>query len=120
MKLDDINRSIDLLKTLQDYLNGLEYNISSYSNQILVKVLPILQDEKIRLENSGVEINCPKIKIFTNLDAKNNKQTVEEYMNYCLRELVINNYKIIEYGKIDEQYADDNTRVIYFYIKYTD
>lgn len=120
MKLDDINKSIDLLKTLQNYLNGLEYNVSSYSNQILVKVLPILQDEKARLESSNVEINCPKIKIFTNQDAKNNKQTVEEYMNYCLRELVVNNYKIIEYGKIDEQYADDNTRIVYFFIKYTD
>lgn len=119
MKARDIEEIQKFLSEIKDFSNKQDYNTFTFINQRIVKILPILDTELKRLELTNVEMNCPKIKIFTNRNAKESKQTVEEYMNERLKELVLDDYKIIDYGKLDETFEDDNTRTIYFYIKYT-
>jgi hypothetical protein len=115
-EVEDLQKLITEIKTISDKL---DYNTSSAINQRVVKIIPILNTELARLDSSGVEVNCPKILIFTNSDAKQSKMTVQDYMNQKLSELVLNDYIILDYGKLDEEYADDNTRIIYMFIKYT-
>ena len=119
MKLQDIDnlqKYVDEIKLISDKL---DYNTSSAINKCITKIAPLIKDERNRLESSNVDIDFPKLKIFTNREAKEHKMTVQDYMNYNLRELVINQYKIIDFGKLDEEYEDDNSRTIYMYIKYT-
>lgn len=119
MKKIDIEQIQTQLEEIKAYMDKQDYNSSTYINQRIIKIRPILEAEIRRMDRDDIEVHTPKILIFTNREAKQNKKTVQEYMNYKLHELVINDYKIIDYGKLDEAYEDDNTRTIYLFIKYT-
>ena len=119
MKIKDIENIQSWLKDIKSVSDKQSYNVSSEINKSLVKIIPILNDEYNRLTDNHIDIDCPRICIFTNRDAKEYKQTVQDYMNNKLRELVSNDFKIIDFGKLDESFEDDNSRTIYFYIKYT-
>lgn len=119
MKVKDIENIQMWLEELKEFANKQDYNSFTYINQRLIKILPILETEYNRLVDNDMELDFPKIMIFTNLEAKQNKMTVQEYINFKLKELVINGCKIIDYGKLDEEYNDDNSRLLYFYIKYS-
>lgn len=114
--IDNLQKYVDEIKVISDKL---DYNTSSAINKNITKIIPLLKEERNRLESSNVDIDFPRIKIFTNREAIEHKMTVQDYMNYNLQELVVNEYKIIDFGKLDEEYEDDNSRTIYLYIKYT-
>lgn len=119
MKLNDILHIKTLLNDIKQISDAQAYSVSSAINQKLVQITPILDVEQQRMETDNVSINCPKILIFTNRDAISSDMTVQDYMNLKLQEIVINSNKVIDYGKLDEEIEDDNTRTIYMYIKYT-
>lgn len=117
VELEDIMRN---LKEISNVSSRQDYNTSTAINKLINQINPIIKAEYDRLDKDKVDINCPKILIFTNRDALKIKMLVQDYMNDKLKELVIGGYKIIDYGKLDEEIMDDNTRTLYFYIKYTD
>lgn len=119
MKLKDVENIQRWLNDIKAVADKESYNLSTEINRSVVKIMPILKEEQERLNDNHIEINCPKILIFTNRDAKEYKKTVQDYMNQKLQELVSNDFKIIDFGKMDEEFEDDNSRTIYFYIKYT-
>lgn len=119
MKIKDLEEIKEQISEIKSISDKLDYVTSTAINQRLIKITPFINDELNRLNLAGVEINGPKILIFTNRDAKNEKLTVQEYMNKKLNELTVADYKIIDFGKMDEEFEDDNTRTIYFFIKYT-
>lgn len=115
-------QDLELMKLNVDEIKAFaekqDYNSYTYINQRLVKIVKVIDDEMNRLTSNGDDMTLPKIAIFTNQDARDNNMKVDEYMNMRLRELVVNGCKIFDFGKLDEQYLDDNTRILYFYIKY--
>lgn len=119
MKIKDVENIQKWLDDIKVVADKESYNVSSAINKSLVKILPLLKEEHERLSDNHIEVNCPKIYIFTNRDAKEYKQTVQDYMNNKLQGLVSNDFKILDFGKMDEEFEDDNSRTIYFYIKYT-
>lgn len=119
MKIKDLEEIKKLVGEIKSISDKLDYATSSSINQRIIKIIPLLNGELERLNSAGVEINGPKILIFTNRDAKNEKMTVQDYMNKKLNEISLADFKVIDFGKIDEEFEDDNTRTIYFYIKYT-
>ena len=119
MKIREIENIQNWLNDIKVIADRQSYNISSDINKSIVKIMPLLKEEKDRLQDNHIEINCPKILIFTNKEAKEYKQTVQDYMNSKLQGLVSNGFRIIDYGKMDESFEGDNSRLVYFYIKYT-
>ena len=120
MKKEELENIMTNLKSITNIASKQDYNTSTAINKLVNQINPIIKAEYDRLDKDKVEINCPKILIFTNRDALKIKMLVQDYMNDKLKELVIGGYKIIDYGKLDEEIMDDNTRTLYFYIKYTD
>ena len=49
----------------------------------------------------------------------NENMTVQDYMNSKLKDFVNQDFKIMDFGKLDETFEDDNSRTLYFYIKYS-
>lgn len=119
MKLQDISNAKIWLEELRDFANKQDYNTFTYINQRLVKLMPILELEYNRLKSDNLSVNCPQIYIFTNRDALNANMTVQDYMNLKLKDFVNNDFTIMDFGKLDETFEDDNSRTIYFYIKYS-
>lgn len=115
-ELEEIKKLLDEIKSVGDKL---DYKTSTAINQRLIKINPAINGEIERLTKQGVDVESPKILIFTNKEAKQQHITVQDYMNKKLAEIVLDDYKVIDYGKLDEEIEDDNTRTIYFYIKYT-
>ena len=120
MRISDIRNIKDLICEIKEFTNTMDYNTSSYINERIVKILPLLEEEEKRLENTDTTITSPKICIFTATQAINDADTVESYMNNKLRELVINGYKVIDYGRLDTIKDEDGKSEIYLFIKYTD
>lgn len=119
MKIKEVEDIKKLLADIKSISDGLDYNTSTAINQKLIKITPVLNSELNRLEAQGVDVTGPKILIFTNKEVKQNKMSIQDYMNKQLNNLVLADYKVIDYGKLDEYYEDDNTRIVNFYIKYT-
>ncbi len=115
-ELEEIKKLLGEIKAVGDKL---DYATSTAINQRLIKVNPVINNEIDRLTKQGVDVVSPKILIFTNREAKQEHTTIQDYMNKKLAEIVLDDYKVIDYGKLDEEIEDDNTRTVYFYIKYT-
>ena len=119
MKIQDISNAQIMLEELRDFANKQDYNTFTFINQRLVKLIPMLEAEYNRLQTNIVVANCPQICIFTNRDAMNENMTVQDYMNSKLKDFVNQDFKIMDFGKLDETFEDDNSRTLYFYIKYS-
>lgn len=113
MKKVDLENAITSLKELKSFTDRLEYNTSTFVNQKLMTVFPVLQAEYDRLDNDKVVINCPKLLIVGSKDVTT-KQTLTDFVNDKLQELVMNDYKIIDYGL----WGRSNEEIL-IYIKYT-
>ena len=74
--------------------------------------------EEIKRQISEIKSISDKLDYVTSTAINQN-----EYSNFLiannLNELTVAEYKIIDFGKMDEEFEDDNTRTIYFFIKYT-
>lgn len=110
MKRTEVVEAIENLKQIKQITDKEEYLISSAVNQRYNKIINILDNELKRMDASGVEVNSPAIKLL-----KHNPEsdtTFTDAINKELQQLVLNNYKIIDYGII----GNDSTEA---FIKYT-
>lgn len=111
MKKNDVELVINTLKDIKCITDKLDFKTSSHINQLLIKIMPIMENEVKRLDDNNIEITCPKLLI---LDEESVEvgQTMAECINIKLTELVQNGFKIIDFGMYDiENYVG--------YIKYT-
>lgn len=115
MKKQDLELIQEQLKQIKDISDRLDYNTSSSINQKLVKITPVVKTELERLNTEKITINCPK---FMTLISSYDK--VDEDMNKKLQELVVNDYKIIDFGIFKTCDGTANkSEYVRLFIKYT-
>jgi len=117
MKKSEIEQSIKILKDLKKSTEKLDFNTSVLVNQHVMGILPILEKEYARLDEDKIELNCPELKIIgvdTTLET-NKKEKLADEINRVMRELVSEEYKIVDYGIVSPVLNN----VMYAYIKYT-
>lgn len=110
-ELEDIKTAI---KDLQEFCNQQDYNTTTFINKRINIILPKIQKELDRMDNTKIEINCPKLLLITSDEAYAAETTLTEYVNKQLQELVLNEYKIIDYG-----IWNSTESKLFIYIKYT-
>lgn len=110
MKKQELETVVKELKEIKDLTDRQEYVVSSYANQRFINIFPILDKELKRLSTEKIEVNCPALLLISVEEANKSKQTVTDYINKKLQELVLQEYKIIDYGIYNENLL---------YIKYT-
>lgn len=113
MRKTDVEKIIDALNTIKNYTNKMDFKSSTFINQQLIQIQPILNKELDRLENDNIEINSPKLLLLStkDLDAE---QTLVDLANIRMSELVENNYKIIDFGIYETKMQE-----MFIFIKYT-
>ena len=115
MKKTDVEDMVNRLVEVRDFASKkLDYNSSTYINQQLIKIIPVLNAEYERLNNEKVVINSPKLLVLGTEDVDTD-QTLIDFANTKMSELVENNYKILDFGL----YSSNNGKTS-VYIKYTD
>ena len=116
MKKLDLENMIKELQELKKYSDeNLNYNQSVIINKYIIDVIPKLKNEYERMDKDKITVNCPQLFLIKaeNPFAKFEGKTLTEYLNDKLKEYILNNYKIIDYGVMPQ------TNGIYAYIKYT-
>lgn len=100
MKKQELEQIIDDLKAIKNLTDKEEYLVSKEANQHFIKILPILNKELERMDTSKVEVNCPAIMIIKMEQSFQGKSkfTLTDCINSRLEELVLNDYKIIDFG----------------------
>lgn len=114
MRKADIEEMLKNCNTIKDISNKQNYNVSSAINQNLVKVINKLKEEYDRMDKDKITLNCPAIILIKASDLQYKEQSLSDYINNKIKELVMNNYKIIDYG-----ISGINGNQIYAFIKYT-
>ena len=110
MKKQELELAISSLKDIKTITDKQEYNVSTLVNIKYNDIIKILDKELKRLDTNGVEVNCPKIIIME--AQKGSTTTFTEVINKKLENLILNDYKIIDYGFIGND-------ITHAYIKYT-
>lgn len=115
MKKQDIEMLQKYVDEIKQVSDKLDYNTSSAINQRIVKITPLLKSELDRVDNNKIEIDCPQIIVIKSNEIMNKKEnkSITDYMNNKLKELVLNEYKIIDFGIVP------NGQEVYAFIKYT-
>lgn len=115
MKKQDIEMLQKYVDEIKQVSDKLDYNTSSAINQRIVKITPLLKSELDRVDNNKIEIDCPQIIVIKSNEVMNRKEnkSITDYMNNKLKELVLNEYKIIDFGIVP------NGQEVYAFIKYT-
>lgn len=113
MKKSDIELIIDRINDIKDFTNTLDFNTSRFINQQVIQIMPILKSELDRLDDSKITINSPRLLAFCAKDI-NSEQSLIDFANNKMSELVENNYKILDFGLYEG--SEHN---MYVYIKYT-
>ena len=114
MKKSDVELVINTINNIKDFTNKLDFNTSKFINQQVIQIMPILKAELERLENTKTTINSPRLLVFCTKDI-DTEQTLIDFANSKMAELVENNFKIIDFGLYE-----NITQEMYIYIKYTD
>lgn len=114
MKKVDVEKVIEVINNIKDFTKTMDFKTSTYINQQVIQIQPILAKELERLENEKVVINSPRLLLFSTKDL-DGEQTLVDLANTKMSELVENNYKIIDFGLYNNE-----TQEMYVYIKYTD
>lgn len=114
MRKSDVEMVLDTIKLISDYTKTMDFKTSSYINQQVVKIVPVLENEVKRLETEKTVINSPKILLIGTEDLTG-EQTLVDTANLKMSELVENGYKIVDFGLFNGKISD-----LYVYIKYTD
>lgn len=97
MKKTEIETAITAVNNIKNISNVLDYNTSSKINQNIINILPVLTKELERLNNDGVDIRCPQLKIITVQMANDTNQSLEEYTNSFLQQISENSGEIIDF-----------------------
>lgn len=113
MKKIDVENVINVLNNIKDFTKTMDFKTSTYINQQVISVVPVLEEEIQRLNNEKITINSPKLLLIRTEDLTSG-QTLVDVLNTTLSELVENNFKIIDFG------VQDSTSGMYAYVKYTD
>ena len=79
----------------------------------LVKIIPLLQNELTKMNRDNYDITSPMIAEITQKDCEDTHQSMQDFMNNYMAELVDNDLTIIDFGI---NYIDSNTKI--GYIKY--
>lgn len=114
MRKTDIDDMLKACDNIRNISNKQNYNVSSIINQNLVKVTTKLKEEFERMDKDKLTINCPAIILIKASDLQYQEMSLSDYINNKMKELVMNNYKIIDFGISN---VDNN--FIYAFIKYT-
>lgn len=114
MKKIEVEEMLKICDNIQNISNKQSYNVSSAINQNLVKIKNTLKEEYNRMDNDKITINCPGIILIKASDLQYKEQSLSDYINNKMKELVMNNYKIIDFG-----ISGINGNQIYAFIKYT-
>lgn len=93
MKKQELEDMIKSLNNIKDIINKENYNLSSAVNMNLIHVVPNLEKELERMNTEKVVINCPSLKLIDNDD-----DNLEKKLNEAIKELVLQDYKIIDFG----------------------
>ena len=112
MKKQDIELCIEALNNIRAISDKQIYNVSSAINKEIIKIRPVLEEEHKRMNEEKIVINCPAIMFIGTSEIDFNKNSLSEFINKKLQELVLNDKKIIDYGLSDKD-------GILAYIKYT-
>ena len=111
IEVEDILTQLKEIKTISDRQS---FNVSSAINPRLVKVINSLEKEYDRMDQDKITLNCPAILLIKANDLVYENMTLSDYINSKIKELVMNGYKIIDFGISNIQNNE-----IYAYIKYT-
>ena len=113
MRKADLEKSIEDLEALREIAARQDYNTSVAINQKLVKIIPLLQNELTKMNRDNYDITSPMIAEITQKDCEDTHQSMQDFMNNYMAELVDNDLTIIDFGI---NYIDSNTKI--GYIKY--
>lgn len=113
MRKTDLEKSIEDLEVLREIAARQDYNTSVAINQKLVKIIPLLQNELTKMNRDNYDITSPMIVEITQKDCEDTHQSMQDFMNNYMAELVDNDLTIIDFGI---NYIDSNTKI--GYIKY--
>lgn len=114
MKKLEVEEMLKTCENIRNISNKQNYNISTAINQQLNKIINKLKEEYNRMDADKITINCPAIILIKASDLQYQEMSLSDYMNNKMKELVMNNYKIIDFGISS---VDNN--LIYAFIKYT-
>lgn len=113
MRKTELEKSIEDLEVLREIAAKQDYNTSVAINQKLVKIIPLLQNELTKMNRDNYDITSPMIVEITQKDCEDTHQSMQDFMNNYMAELVDNDLTIIDFGI---NYIDSNTKI--GYIKY--
>lgn len=99
MKKQELEQAINDLKGIKEVSDKQDYLVSSAINVKYNAVLNVLDKELRRMSTEKVEVNCPKILLLEH--NQKGKTTFTDSINSKLQELVLADYKIIDYGVFD-------------------
>lgn len=91
IELEEIKQG---LMEIQEITNKQEYLVSSYVNQRLAKMYPLIDKEIHRMESTGVEVNCLKVLIMHY--KPDSKISFTDLINTEIAKLTQNDYKVID------------------------
>lgn len=94
MKIKELEEVINNLQSVKEITDRLNYNQSSMINKSLMPALNTLQTEYDRMASNKIEIDCPCIKLIKITDTSE----AEDTLNYEIEQLVLNGFKIIDFG----------------------
>lgn len=114
MKKNDLELVLHHLREVKKIGDLQNYNLSTSINQNLMKVFPILEAEQKRMDTEKITINCPALMLVGANEAIHDKKSLSDFLNQKMQELVLNDYKIIDFGL----WGKDGDELIAF-IKYT-
>lgn len=112
MKKLELEQALNDLKAITTIANKQDYNTSTGINRLVNSVSNVLNTEYKRLDEDKIDITCPRMFVdFPDVEINITaiKLNMVEKMNEKLKEFVMRDYKIIDFG------LEEN----YFYIKYT-
>lgn len=116
MKKEEIEYVLTKLNEIKTITDKQEYVVSKNVNLIMNEIKPILNSELQRLDFNKIECNTPSIKL---IKRTADIEDLSEVMNKEMEQLVLNNFKIIDFNVIN-LLNDKAHEIIYTgIIKYT-
>lgn len=105
MKQSDLDILSSTIKDIRNFSNKLEYDTSSYINEKLNDISPIIDSEYKKLDNT-LDTTCPMIKLVSYKDCNTNDlpfdftnpDIISFTINKVMSQLVSEGYKIYDYG----------------------
>lgn len=98
MRKADLEGAIQGLDEIRAIAAKQDYNTSVEINKRLVKVMPLLQNELAKMGRDKYDISSPVIVEVTPRDCEDTHQSMQDFMNNYMAELVDHEMSIIDFG----------------------